>query len=253
MKLRILSDIHLEFTKNGIKWINQLIPTTVTNNILILAGDIGNPTSKLYKQFIATIAPLYYKVILISGNHEMYQNTLNHRNGEIKRYGLTMEQIDNTLYELTKNYDNVHYLQKDEVIIDNIRFLGCTLWTDPTSDRSINDYVYIRDFDSTIRKQLYNDHKTWLTNKLSEPTTLRTIVITHHLPSEQLLSVHSKHDCFYYTDLEELINKVDYWICGHSHGFCDVMIGSCRCLKNAVGYPSENLGCNKFFSIDIYD
>lgn len=253
MRLRILSDIHLELTKNGSKWIRNLVPSTPSTDILILAGDIGNPLSKLYHQFIATIAPYYQAVIIVAGNHEYYQNELNPRNNQIKRYGLTIDQIDEELRKLSAKYPNVHTLQKDELVIQNLRFLGTTLWTnpDPEFDDLINDYVYIRDFDSETRKILHHDHKTWLMEKLSEPSPYRTIVITHHLPSDQLLSASTKCDTLYYSHLEALIEQSDYWICGHSHGYLDITIGNCRCIKNAIGYPSENLGCNKFFTLEI--
>lgn len=250
MRYRIISDIHLEFTKNGAKWIHKLIPSTKSDDILILAGDIGNPCSKLYKLFISTIAPYYRNVIIIAGNHEFYQHALNPLNNQIKRYGITMMEVDETLRRLANLYPNVHFLQKDELIIDKVRFLGCTLWTHPLSDRLINDYVYIRDFNHEQRLCLFEDHKTWLTQKLSEKTPFKTVVITHHLPTAQLLSGRSDKDDFYFSDLESLLPSANYWICGHSHGHCDLMVNNCHCIKNAIGYPSENLGCNIFFMID---
>jgi hypothetical protein len=56
MKLRYLSDLHLEFlTKSKLeKIITHIIPG-VTNEICILAGDIGNPISENYDIFMIII------------------------------------------------------------------------------------------------------------------------------------------------------------------------------------------------------
>lgn len=252
MRIRILSDIHLECARNGMKAIIKLIPSHKTNDILILAGDIGYPTSKLYPKFIQTIAPYYSHVIIVAGNHEYYQRKF--KNGSIKSYGLSINDIDITIKNIAENLPNVHFLQKDELIIDNIRFLGCTLWTspDPLLTYLMNDYTCINDLDFRTVQSLHDDHTSWLTQKLSEAHACSsTIVITHHAPSSQLLEQHAITSCFYYDNLESMMDKVDYWVCGHVHGFKDIHIQSCRCIKNAVGYPVQNLGCNSFYTIEI--
>lgn len=69
MKLRVLSDIHLEFYEYEHEFIYKFMPDCV----LILAGDIGDPTSSLYKRFVTEISKFYERVIIIAGNHEYYQ------------------------------------------------------------------------------------------------------------------------------------------------------------------------------------
>lgn len=42
------------------------------------------------------------------------------------------------------------------------------------------------------------------------------------------------------TDCDDLINKVDYWICGHTHKYNLQFINKCTLLCNPYGYLSEN-------------
>ena len=78
MKLRYLSDLHLEFlTKSKLeKIITHIIPG-VTNEICILAGDIGNPISENYDIFMNFIDKHFEKSFIIPGNHEYYNKTKN--------------------------------------------------------------------------------------------------------------------------------------------------------------------------------
>jgi DNA repair exonuclease SbcCD nuclease subunit len=233
-----MSDVHLEYQKNGPKYINKLKPTEKSDDILVLAGDIGNPTKKLYKLFIKTMSELYRKVIIISGNHEYYQHQLHPWKLDIKKYGLSMESIEELLFKIADEFDNVHYLQKGELIVDDIRFLGCTMWTPshPTLTTLMNDYSVIPDMTYELCRDIHRDHKSWLEGKLNEcdKEYKKTIVITHHCPSYSLLGKGGNTEPFYFSNLEYLMDKVDYWICGHSHGFKRMTINGCDCIKSTI-------------------
>ena len=110
MKIRVLSDLHLEF----FDW----TPPPVEADVVVLAGDIhagvlGIPWAR--RQFPA--APVIY----VPGNHEFYsarlQDVLVALRKESRRLG-------------------VHLLDGDEFLVDGVRFLGATLWTDPRSYRA---------------------------------------------------------------------------------------------------------------------
>jgi len=185
-----MSDIHLEYSKNGPKYINKLKPDCKKDEILVLAGDIGNPTTNLYKLFIQTMSKFYEHIVIVSGNHEYYQNKYNKYGSNLKKIGSSMESIDQMLYEIANNYDNVHYLQKNELIIDDVRFLGCTMWTNPNPSLTdeMNDYFIIPDMTAKLCKELHEDHKAWLKEKLKNNAQFKkNIVITHHCPSILLL------------------------------------------------------------------
>lgn len=135
----------------------------------------------------------------------------------IKSYGLCIKHIDDCIRAIAASEANVYFLQEDAVIIDDIRFLGCTLWTNSDQELTelMNDYIFIRDMTVDVCRKLYHNHVSWLTGELNKSYS-KTVVITHHLPSAQSLSYNGRTDCFYYDDFEHLLDKVDYWICGHA-------------------------------------
>ena len=72
MKLRYISDLHLEFLKphKVEKFIKQ-IPSGL-DEICVLAGDIGNPFKQHYDMFMKFVRKNFKKVFVIAVNHEYY-------------------------------------------------------------------------------------------------------------------------------------------------------------------------------------
>ncbi len=117
MDLQIISDIHLEFyhpTKGLDYVVNQL---GIIGPNIALVGDIGYPTTEIYKDFIKYVSGKCEHVFLIAGNHEYYNSTND------------MSEIEKLIQTIADLYDNVYYLQNNSIIIDRIKFIGSTLWT----------------------------------------------------------------------------------------------------------------------------
>ena len=104
----------------------------------------------------------------------------------------------------------VHFLENEAVEIDGVRFLGCTLWSDfdlygnayshaECVRRNLLDYVAIRVFEeggirglSTSDVRLFHlISRNWLTDQLSRPDSLPTIVVTHNAPARGSIA-----DCY---------------------------------------------------------
>lgn len=104
MRIRVLSDLHLEF--------EDYTPDDVSDcDLIILAGDIhtkGNGIDWAQKHFADKT------VLYVLGNHEFYK----------KAY----PKLIDDLKEKTKG-SNIHILENDVFTVNNINFLGCTLWT----------------------------------------------------------------------------------------------------------------------------
>jgi Icc-related predicted phosphoesterase len=102
MKLHILSDLHTEFASFS-------APDTGAD-VVILAGDIGVGLDGI--QWAASQFPKV-PVIYVPGNHEYYDHDI--------------ALID----ELVKHSPpNIHVLNNDKIVLNGVRFLGSTLWTD---------------------------------------------------------------------------------------------------------------------------
>ena len=204
MKLLILSDLHLELEPFE-------PPKDVDFDVVILAGDIHSPGSigiewARHSDHFGTTKP----VILVPGNHEFY------------RCNMATELVH--MREAAAG-TNVHLLDGDDVVIDGVRFLGCTLWTDfalPIQTRapvqfatnvkkamtmvsySLNDYQLItlpgdaaaepqppaqanRERLMTVHDTLaiHMHQRSWLESKLAEPFDGPTVVVTHHAPRRE--------------------------------------------------------------------
>jgi len=258
-KLRIISDIHLEFSQGKYDF-----PEMENENeqILIIAGDLA-PVNKHYiGGFIDSVVPRFKKVVMIAGNHEYYYK------GSI----LTSNGIFDTLMN---KYDNFHFLQNTMLMIDDLIIMGCTLWTnmndhDPRSmDNArygMNDFVHIKYGKKpyTVANWLAENQSSrdflWDSLEAFNDDDRKKIVITHHLPSDQSIT-----DQFYYTrgqqhkfaycsdDMEEWLEMADIWIHGHVHNSIDYVQNDCRVISNPRGYKhsEENGGFNPNLTIDV--
>lgn len=203
MRLQFLSDVHLEYRYA----IPVLKPAA---SYLALLGDIGNPFQANYSSFLQQASQKFDKVFLISGNHEYLYNNV--------------QQTDNRISDVCSNLPNVYYLNNRSIEIDNIIVLGTTLWTlnHPLHQKSVN---FIKDNLSTQES-------------LSTGINRKRIVLTHHLPSYQLiLPQFSKYSYIYdryASHLDYLIQKpIAAWLCGHSHCKLDMHINGVYCGINA--------------------
>jgi hypothetical protein len=97
-------------------------------------------------------------------------------------------------------------LDNDEVVLEGVRFLGTTLWTDfmvfgdgEKRDAAIQEVlrlmydfskIHVGDapkalFTPADSAALFKIQAEWLESKLAEPFSGSTVVITHHAPSRK--------------------------------------------------------------------
>ena len=164
--------------------------------ILILAGDVGNPFKSLYKQFLVDASQLFSHVLLVRGNHECYQpaakvwvgqgvveggESTDVYKGALKNEpARTIAEVDARIEEIVSELPNVHYLQRRTLILDNIRYLGCTLWSpgDLAGVPQMNDFEYIPDLSRISPldvhgrldafRALHRGDREWLLARLAE-------------------------------------------------------------------------------------
>lgn len=237
VRLRILSDLHLGRTR--------LELPHVPCDIVILAGDISRPQPAIEWAREMFDQPVLY----VPGNHEFYGNSLQRTLDELQRH--------------TKN-TNIHVLNNREIVLQGIRFLGSTLWSDFNLDGPdvrnvaidqartlIRDFSRIESdsipgtpFSPDEMEHLFERNRTWLTRHLQQPsasTSMPTVVITHHAPSPH--SIHPRfagsplNACFV-SDCEALMGheKVQLWIHGHTHNSFDYLVNGTRVICNPRGY-----------------
>ena len=129
MKIALGSDIHLEFGDINLQ-------NTENVDVLILSGDImvaidlGKPDQNNFLEgarsirfvdFFKRCSFQFPHVIYIMGNHEHYH-------GDFATTGTKIRSM------LESNFlSNVYFLDKETKVIDDVTFVGGTLWTDMSS------------------------------------------------------------------------------------------------------------------------
>jgi Icc-related predicted phosphoesterase len=252
MKLHILSDIHLE------RWKFQYSQPDC--DVVVLAGDIGPGFQGI--EWINTTMTNDVPVVYVPGNHEYYGEPFwEHQ----KRLEFRAKECD---VQLLNNRSFVH---------NGVRFIGSTLWTDynlygnqPTSmiqaEGIMSDFKAIdREDDEMFSGQikaydLLSEHQyslKYIISELEKPFDGKTVVVTHHAPSELSVAEHyrgTKHPPFYASRLENVMldHAPALWIHGHIHDTSDYMIGETRVIANPRGsnvYPNKTF--NPSFVIEI--
>lgn len=249
MKLNILSDLHLS--------LGTLEIPQNDANVVILAGDIARPA-----EAVSWASGFSKSVLYVPGNHEFY-------GGSIADTAVELKQLSAGT--------NIHVLDNDQVIIEGVRFLGTTLWTDFMlfgegemrtaailhAVSLMRDFSRIRageaaevPFTPTDSAALFNIHAGWLERKLSEPHAGPTVVITHHAPSRK--SIHPRfadsllNACFV-SDAERLVDggRARLWVHGHTHDSFDYLLNGTRVVCNPRGYAKNGVNENPLFDPDF--
>jgi len=248
--VQICSDIHLELGPRPLR--TFLKPSA---DVLVLAGDIGDPFRGSYGDLLRTASTSFSYVLVCAGNHEYYN------------YHEAESEIEPQIQSQCDRFENVIFLNRrswSHPTHPNIVFVGCTLWSElpPHSWRTVRRFS---DFDRiTIRRKplvkfapdIYNSwHKRdrkWLENTLTDLTgsVKKVVVVTHHVPSFRLETGDHPFTPLtrcWHAPCDDLIGPpVALWLFGHTHENMDVTIDGTRCVSNCLGYIDEQLGGAKF-------
>lgn len=254
MKIKVISDLHLEFDPN-------FYPDNNGANVLILSGDIfvidylrRSVESPYFDKaldfvhFVNRAANDYEHVVYVAGNHEYYNGKIN--------------SDFEYLRDVFKHLSNVHFLDNESIIIDNMKFIGSTLWTSANNNdhlthymlnRGLNDFHLITDndgdkyfkFQSEKAYQLHLKAVDFIRNEVQDGEPC--VVCTHHAPSFKSVTERYKNETVmnggFCSDLSALIldyPNIKLWTHGHVHSCHDYEIGSTRVICNPKGYRNEN-------------
>jgi predicted phosphodiesterase len=258
MKIALISDIHLEFSTD------LELPG---GEVLIVAGDLceaKNLKQSKYQDWVFENFTRYKEVIMTCGNHESY--------------GM---RIDRTK-ELVEEYmpENVTVLENQTHTIDDVMFVGGTLWTDMNRGdpmtmlrcrQDMSDYRHITMYNRAIDAyhKLTPEHTTvlhratrdYIVSEADANPDKKIVVITHMLPSNQAISEEYKDDFTlngaFASDLDDIIishPNIKTWCFGHTHDFKDFVVGETRLLCNPrgyVGWESRTMQFDPGFSFEV--
>lgn len=255
MKIQVYSDLHIEFYKSFPK-LSAYAP------YLILAGDIGRLCDANYKELIDYCSENWKQTIVVLGNHEFYHNK--------KTYNMLLNEYK----EFFSLYSNVHLLEKEEIMLEDYRILGCTMWSfiNPQYGSIVNCTNKIKrsiittDGKKTVgmgiamNNELHISAKEWLLS-VYDPS-IKTIIITHHpITQEHVSQKKWRHESIerkttFSTEMNLECNDDQTVICisGHTHYSHDYIRNNVRYISNQMGYKNEIMeDVTLFNSRGVYD
>jgi Icc-related predicted phosphoesterase len=245
--IHLISDIHLEYEYASMS--NHRAPEGT--DVVILAGDMH---PGVWGVMWAAEHFRGLPVLYIPGNHEYYGK---------RGFRRHVERMREKAAELG---GNVRVCDRDEVVIDNTRFLLTTLWTDydlygtrlesmMVGQARMNDYKNITQdlahgclmTPHTILEH-HKDSLLFLDSRLSVHHDGPTVVVTHHAPSRLSFVGDDENlrddvaPC-YASNLDDFIlrHQPEFWFHGHLHQSVDYTIGSTRVMSNPRGWVSRQI------------
>jgi predicted phosphodiesterase len=258
MKIQLLSDLHLEVHPNF-----RPAPAPEAD-VLVLAGDIGSyqKGSQLADADfgLARFSPLSgwpTPVLFLPGNHEY----------DLLDFDVAHARLRETCERL-----GMVWLEREVVMLQGVRFVGTTLWTDfdalgPSAGqpgatlgqqlvarekafRAAN--YYLRTTGGTRGgqpllaqqvRELALVCRQWLEQALAQPHAGPTVVVTHFAPS--LRSADPRYGrtpgtAGFCNAWDDLLDGADLWLHGHLHAPSNYLHGRCRVVANPMGYARKN-------------
>lgn len=288
MKIAIASDIHLEFGDIDIVNDSQA-------DVLILSGDIcvaadldmrdrrqtemgfARHRSERFHDFFERCTQNFPHVIYIMGNHEYYHSDFATALGEMRRK--------------LAHLSNLYILEREIKVINDVTFIGGTLWTDMNNRDELtlyhmrtmmNDFRVIQnsgvpvhfrtqdgEFKTRVAKFSPEDAVTEHV-KMKEYIQVVTaflgknpnkyVVVGHHAPSRRSTHEMYAHDTImnggYSSDMDQFIEErpeIKLWTHGHTHHPFDYTIGQTRVICNPRGYHGYEARAEewKLITVDI--
>jgi Icc-related predicted phosphoesterase len=229
-------------------------------DVVIAAGDtcVGTVQSCA---ILRDMVPAGIPIVAVLGNHEHYHSFIGEELTEAR---------------LRAGDYNVHLLDNDATVIQGVRFLGATFWTDYSvfgTDRrnevmaacchALNDHRLIgwsrhpwQIFWPEHALQLHQQSRAYLTEALAQSFDGPTVVVTHHGPHWNSVAPRYWNDLVtggFVSDCADLIRagRPELWVHGHTHNSADYVVGTTRVIANPHGYGNENSSFDPALIVEV--
>lgn len=272
MNIQLLSDLHLESHPHF------SAQPLAGADVLVLAGDIGSyqHNSDLTRLSVPDFGLARFSprpvheggaawptpVIFVPGNHE-YD-------------GLEFDEAHQRLRQACERWGLI-WLEQESVVLQGVRFVGCTLWSDfdalssaagtaanaAAAPGALAEQLKARDkafraanfylrknhslqggapmLAEQVREQALKSQR-WLRQALATGFDGPTVAVTHFAPS--LLSADPRYGLTpgtagFCNALDDLLPAAQLWLHGHLHCPQDYVSRGCRVVANPLGYARK--------------
>jgi predicted phosphodiesterase len=223
-------------------------------DVLVLAGDIASGSTNtidVIKHFKNVGFP---NIVYVPGNHEYY--------------GGDFDDFNDKMHDKCSRLEGVHFLNPGSVFIDDVLFVGATLWTNfadnPLSEhmakKNINDFRVIKGFGVDRCAQTYHNHLDYIQNAYEDRGNHKVVVVTHFLPARECIAPRWRGpdllNDYFANNLGEYIATMSdtTWLFGHTHDATDIVLGDTRVVANPHGYynaMNDGVGFDPYKTITI--
>lgn len=221
MRIRLLSDLHFEFHRDG--GYSFLQDQNQDFDVLVIAGDLN--TAKNLKNSFDLLKSLFQnkKIIFVPGNHEYYRSSF----PEVQA--------------ILADEKDIVVLDNNSIVLDGVKFVGTTLWFPHSGgyergDESLNDFSQISNFRAWVGKRAAASAEF-----LNKEVDKDCVVITHHLPHRSAIHINYQNSFlnkYFLHNVSPIVEDrgAKLWLFGHTHSSCDMMINNTRLVCNPFGY-----------------
>jgi predicted MPP superfamily phosphohydrolase len=242
MKIQIVSDLHLDATKQPVRRLPEYL--TPSAPYLALLGDICTLNNNVLKQFLLKVCGMYEKVFYLYGNHEWYDTKPNR---------VVTQSANKFRKWVVENTNNLVVLDNETYDLEGYRIIGGTMWGkidaqhDYACSQRMNDYrfTYTRFGKLTVQmtNQMHVEFCGFLTKELARARAEKkpVIVFTHHAPmfDDRMQADKYRGDpcsqAFMIDMTGYMSNNVKLWAFGHTHHTVDFTDLYTRIYSNPKG------------------
>lgn len=249
MKLKIFSDLHLDAG-------NKARPSEGAEDVVVVPGDLFNDTGRGLDWLAGNFGSK--ETIFVPGNHEYYGSSLSEADDDMVSFGKAC---------------GIKVLINKSVVIDGIKFIGTTLWSDfmlyggigmalamRMSEKYVNDFQNIS-INRTRKLSagyvsgiLHKQAIDFLRAELKDSDPNKTVVVTHFAPCSKSVArpyVNDPITPYFVNNHDSLIPQAKLWIHGHCHTAFDYAAGDSRVICNPGGYRGEHTGFNPDLIVEV--
>jgi hypothetical protein len=255
MKIRIISDIHIDINKK------MNYQFDFGDDFVVCCGDISGDrftTEKWVKENIKN-------GVFVEGNHLGYEHVTRDINDT---------RCESIKYLKRKFNGKVRFLENNIYIVEDVVFVGCTLFTDFNlnndieyckllAQRCMNDYKYVfvkyKDYIKRITPEntikYHNASVKFINETCKKYKDNKIVVVTHHAPSIHSINENFKNDMLnaaYASNLEWIMKENDnlvLWCHGHTHHNVDYIKHGTRVVCNTLGYFNKTVDIKNYGTI----
>ena len=232
LKVQVVSDLYLDDFKTMDDLPNDLLVPKAP--VLALVGNIASADSKMLKDFLTHQASQFEHILYIAGSLEYKAPS-----------SFTSESLFRQMLHLRKlNIPNLHFLERDKIDLNGVRFLGANLKPveNLENKRSSSTDLAAPTPRTTCPQNWYRKSIDWITKEvqLANTESIPVVILTSHSPFV-LETSQTDYTINFTYELTQLVEhpSLKFWLHSHTHTNFNFEFPKFTMVSNQRGHPSR--------------